>query len=220
MLSISDANINDDRLLLTTAELRAAAGLTVGDTSQDATLIPLGSYVSAAITSACKVVRAGAIPPTLRLETVTETFLFRNLQKSLVLARRPVVEIISVTETDSLLSTDDYQTDKAAGIIYRTNGTGMYLEGVGPWSWWATGSTVVIYSAGYDEVPADLKYAAIKFIQAELAQGTRDPLLKRLRIDGISEREWWVNPERTSVVPGEVIDILAAGGYTSGPAFA
>lgn len=220
MLSISDANINDDRSLLTTAELRAAAGLAAGDSSQDATLTPLGSYISAAITSACKVARAGAIPPTLRLETVTETFLFQTLQKSLVLARRPVVEIVSITETDSLLSTADYETDNAAGIVYRKNGTGMYQEGVGSWSWWPTGNTVVIYSAGYDEVPADLKYAAIKFVQAELAQGSRDPLLKRLRIEGVSEREWWVNPERTSVVPGEVMDIIVGAGYVNGPTFA
>lgn len=214
-LSIAEADINDDRGLLTTAELRAAAG--VSDSSQDATLVPLGRYVSAVITKLCGVKQAGIIPPTLRLETVTETFFFKSLQKNLVLSRRPVVEIVSVTESDTELSTTDYQFDAAAGILYRKSLTGWCPN----YGWWALGNTVVEYSAGYDEVPDDLKYAAIKYVQSEISQGTRDPFLKRIRIEGISEREYWVDTSKASTqTPPEVMDILRRGGYISGFSFA
>src|SRR3954471_20044209 len=109
MLTI--ASPNTDRSLLTLEEIRVAAGLAPTDNSKDATLVPLGAYVSASITSACKVAKSGVIPPTLRLETVTETFLFKSLQRSLVLARRAVTAITSVTENNSVLSTDDYTID-------------------------------------------------------------------------------------------------------------
>src|SRR3954463_2402883 len=184
MLTI--ASPNTDRSLLTLAEIRFAAGLSASDNSQDATLVPLGAYVSASITSACKVAKSGVIPPTLRLETVSETFLFKSLQKSLVLARRPVTTITSVTQTDSVLSTSDYQVDAAAGILYRIT-VGCFTE---PWGWWPGGRTGVEYERGYATVPDDLKYAAIKFIQAENVTASRDPNLKRLRIDGASEREY------------------------------
>jgi hypothetical protein len=212
MLTI--ASPNTDRSLLTLEEIRVAAGLESTDSSKDATLVPLGAYVSASITSACKVAKSGVIPPTLRLETVTETFLFKSLQKSLVLARRAVTAITSVTENNSVLSTDDYTIDGASGILYRSNITGCYPYGV--YGYWPCGNTVVEYSAGYATVPDDLKYAAIKFIQAENVTASRDPNLKRLRIEGVSEREYWVSDKAvTSSVPGDVMDILVRGGYVN-----
>jgi molecular chaperone DnaK (HSP70) len=80
-----------------------------------------------------------------------------------------------------------------------------------------TASTVVVYSAGYATVPDDLKYAAIKFVQGELSNSARDPSLKRLKIEGVSEREWWVpdNPTKDSIVPPDVMDILRRGGYVN-----
>jgi hypothetical protein len=212
MLTI--ASPNTDRSLLTLAELRAAIG--VSDNSKDAILVPLGAYVSAMITAACKVSRSGVIPPTLRLETVTETFLFKSLQKSLVLSRRPVVEIVSVTQTESLLSPTDYALDAASGVLYRSTYPYFYVMPHGPWGWWPIGNTIVEYSAGFDFVPDDLKYAAIKFVQAEHTTGSRDPNLKSLRIEGVSERSWWVSDRQvTSALPGEVMDILVRGGYVN-----
>lgn len=209
---ITIASPNTDRSLLTLAELRAAVG--VSDSSKDATLIPLGEYVSAMITSACKVAKSGVIPPTLRLETVTETFLFKSLQKSLVLARRPVTSVASVTVSDSALSETEYEVDTAAGIVYRTTTAGTRPPE--PWGWWTTGTTVIEYTAGYATVPADLKYAAIKFVQAENTTGSRDPNLKVLDIAGVSRREWWVSDKQvTSSLPAEVMDILIRGGYVN-----
>lgn len=196
---------NTDRSLLTLAELRAAAG--VMDNSKDSVLVPLGNYVSAMITSACKVARSGAIPPTLRLEDVEETFRLKSEQQSLVLARRPVTGIDTVVISDSEQGADDYEYEAASGLLYRLCGGGRTC--------WPCGETVVSYSAGYATVPDDLKYAAIRFVQAETTNAGRDPYLKRLRIEGLSEREWWVEPSKETVVPADVMSILVAGGYVN-----
>jgi len=76
----------------------------------------------------------------------------------------------------------------------------------------------VTYGAGWATVPDDLACAAIKFVQAEWTQGSRDPLLRRVRVEGVSEREYWVDPTKESVIPAEVVDILERGGYVL-PAF-
>lgn len=195
---------NTDRTLLTLAELRAAAG--VSDGSKDAILTPLGNYIAALITKACKVAKAGEIPPTLRLETVTETFRLKSQQASLVLARRPVVEITSATLSDASV---EYELDAAAGVIRYISGDVVSDWGIGP--------VEITYSAGWEVVPDDLKYAAMKFVQGELSVASRDPTLKRLKIEGVSEREWWVpdNPVNDSVVPPDVMDILIKGGYVN-----
>ena len=194
---------NTDRSLLTLAERRAAAGLAAGDNSRDAILNPLAGYVDAMITKACRVAASGVIPPTLRLETVVETFEFKSCQNGLFLGRKPVVEVTAVTEAGSALTSDEWDLDGQA--LYRASGDAR--------TYWGMGDISVTYSAGYATVPDDLKYAAIKFMQAELSQGSRDPLLKRKKIEGVSEYEYWVDPTKDSVVPADVMDILDRGGF-------
>lgn len=194
---------NTDRSLLTLAELRAAVGVT--DSSKDAQLQALGNYTAAAITQACKVAKAGAVPPTLRLETVTESFKFKTQQDAIFLARKPVVEVTGVTEDSSSLTDTDWEVD----------GHGLYRLTSSERAQWAMGQTTIVYSAGYATVPDDLKFAAIKFVQAEWAQGARDPLLKRISREGVGEREYWVEPSKDSIIPGEVMDILERGGYVN-----
>lgn len=203
-LMLTIASPNTDRSLLTTAELRGAAG--VGDNSRDAELIPLGRYVSAMITKACRVSAAAGIPPTLRSEAVVETFRIGCKQGSVVLSRRPVTEISAVSEDGEDLADGDYEID-GSGILYRLSSNVR--------SEWLRAEVSVSYTAGWATVPDDLKYAAIKFVRAELTTGSRDPLLKRLKVDGISEREWWVEPTKDTVVPSDVLDILRRGGYVN-----
>lgn len=206
MLTI--ASPNTDRSLLTLAEIKSAVGVT--DSSQDDALTALGHYISAVITRECQVPTAGAIPPTLRLETVSETLRLSQEQSNpLYLSRKPVVEITSVTEDGSSLSADEYEVD-ANGLYRLSSDTRMN---------WPTGEHTVVYSAGYDTVPYDLKFAAIRFIQSEYTQGitsARDPMLKREIIPGVREVEYWVDPSATtkdSVMPAEVRGILDRGGY-------
>ena len=74
----------------------------------------------------------------------------------------------------------------------------------------------MIYVAGWDVVPPDLRYAAIRFNKTEIAQeGRPDSTLRRLKIEGVSEREWYVAANATTPdsVPTDVMDILLRGGY-------
>lgn len=200
MLTVTTAAT--DRSLLTLAELRSAVN--ASDGSKDAALLQLETRVSSAITAACKVAADGAIPPTLRQESVTETFRLKNARLSIVLARKPVISL-AVTEDDVPLGATSYEMEAAAGMLRR-----LYGERHGCWR---CGKIVVAYVAGWETVPEDLKLAAVKFIQAEWKQGSRDPLLKRVHVEGVSEREYWVDPTKDSVVPAEVMDILQRGGY-------
>lgn len=206
MLTISSPNT--DRSLLTLAEIKSAVGVT--DSSQDAELTLLAAYISAVITRQCQVPTAGVIPPTLRLETVTDTIrLSREQSGPLYLSRKPVVTFTLVSEAGVTLTASDYEAD----------GHALYRLSAGERINWASGEHIITYSAGYDVVPYDLKFAAIRFAQAEYSQGvttSRDPMLKREVIPGVREVEYWVDPSMTtkeSVMPAEVIGILDRGGY-------
>ncbi len=195
---------NEDRSLLTLAELRTAVG---SSSITDANLSLLGDYISAAITRACKVATVEAIPPTLREEGVAESFRVRVQTGYLALARKPVVEVSLVIENDVPLDASAYEID--GSLLYKLSGNGRIC--------WPCGLIEVDYTAGYEIVPADLKYAAIRFVQAEVANvvsGGRDPFLKMKKIEGVSEYQWWVDPAaRNSVVPADVMSLLDLGGY-------
>jgi len=192
-----------DNTLLTLAELRSAIG--ISDNSKDADLTTLGARVAAQIYKACNLAKDGATPPTLREETCSDTFRERLFQEQIVLSRRPVTSIISVTECDVVLTTDQYELDAAAGILKRLCNDRETL--------WFPGKIIVEYVAGFATVPDDLKLAASKFVQSIYRTGGRDPLLRTVTIQGVSTREYWVDPNNDSVVPGEVMDILNQGDY-------
>lgn len=195
---------NTDRSLLSIAELRAAAGLAVGDASRDTELQTLGDYTAAVITAECNVARSGAIPPTLRLEHVVETFRYPTPRAGAVsLVRWPVVSITSVTEATSALGLGDYEVDESQ--LFRVS-SGDRIR-------WGIGTIVVAYDAGWQVVPADLKYAATKFVQDELSRGSRDRYLRARIVPGVLEQQWWVDPTKDSMIPPEVRDMLEAGGY-------
>lgn len=193
---------NTDRSLLTLAELRAAAG---SNSITDAALLLLGNYVSAAITKACKVATAQYIPPTLREEGVLETFRLKCRQGYLSLARKPIVEINSVIENDAVVDLSLIEVDGV--LIYKLSGNCRTC--------WAGGKIEIDYTAGYEIVPDDLKYAAVRFVQGELTNAGRDPLLKSKTIEGVSSYEWWVDPDKDTVVPPEVMRLLIDGGYVT-----
>ncbi len=192
-----------DPALLSIEETRVAAGLTSSDSSRDTELNTLRLRISAAITKECKVAASGVVVPTLREEEVTETFRLKSRQEAVFLGRKPIVSVTSVTEVASELGASDYETEGEG--LYRLTGSDRGC--------WACGLIEVSYIAGYEIVPDDLKLAAVTFIQAVLAQGSRDPMLRRVKIEGVSEREWWVDPTKEAVMPPEVRSMLEAGGY-------
>lgn len=192
---------NTDRSLLTQSELRAAVGT---NPISDPNLLLLGSYVSASITKACKVAAAGAVPPTLREEGVSETFRLKTRSGYISLARKPVVEINTVVENDAAIDLSNVEVDGV--LVYKLSGNCRI--------WWC-GKVEIDYTAGYETVPDDLKYAAVKFVQTALITDGRDQLLKSKTIEGVSSYEWWVDPDKDTVVPPEVLRLLIDGGYVT-----
>lgn len=188
-----------DIALLSIAELRATVGATDG--SKDAALTALGKRVAASITAACRVAPSGVTPPTLRLETIVETFRLKSRQNCLILARRPVVEITSAVEDGVTLGADEYEVDAASGMLYRLSSDVRIC--------WPGCKIVVTYSAGWQTVPDDLKLAAVKLAGVFWSEGERiDPNLKSVDIPGVISKEYWVAPSSDTLVPQEVLDLL------------
>lgn len=187
-----------DLTLLTDADLRQATGVATGSDTQ---LAALGRRVAAAITSRCNVRTAGAQTPTLRLETITETFRLDCPVDVLLLARRPVVEIVSVTEDTVAVDSTDWETDEAAGLLRR-------LSSDYP-AWWQACKIVVVYRAGWATVPDNLRNAAMKLAGVFWSEGQKvDPSLKRVSIPGVIDKEYWVGPSDDPALPREVEDLL------------
>jgi hypothetical protein len=188
-----------DLTLLTMAELRKATGIASGS---DDDLAAVGRRVAAAITSHCNVKTVGATPPTLRLETLTQTFRLQCPVESLILSRRPLIEIVSVTEDAVAVESTDYEMRAGIGILDR-------LCSDYP-AWWSASKIIVVYRAGWATVPDNLRNAAMKLAAVFWSEGIKvDLSLKRESIPGVIDREWWVGPTDDPAIPREVQDLLA-----------
>ncbi len=190
-----------DRNLLTASEMRVAVGLGSADASQDTALATLNARVSTMIARACRVAAAGIVPVTLRAETITETFRSGEAQESLILARRPVSSIVSIIEDGETIATAFYDLDEGAGILQRLDDDRAAM--------WLGEKATVVYVAGWDTVPDDLKLAASKVAGEIFAIGSRDPNLKRVDVVGVSEEEYWVSPTSDPLFSAEVQSLLA-----------
>lgn len=196
-----------DLSLLTLDELRAAIGLK--DNSKDADLRALGTRVFDRITQACRIAADGATPPTLRQETLTETFRFdllrrwdwRSRQREIVLSRRPITQVKSVEEAGTVLNpATDYETLAAAGMLRR-------LLNDEP-AHWGSGKVIVQYTAGWETVPEGLKLAAERLARAYWFQQSRDPAVRQINIPGVIERQYWISAASDPDIPKEIMDML------------
>jgi hypothetical protein len=188
-----------DTSILTIAELRAAAGVT--GNSQDADLAALGLRLSASIARQCGVASDGANPPTLLRETCTEIYRLTKAKPHLVLSRRPVTSITSVTISDDVEDAANYVVDAGTGILTFLSGDLQKC--------WPIGKTTVVYVAGYQSAPDDLKLAASKLATALHSEASRDPSLKREDIPGVLEVEYWVPPTGDPLLTQEIRDLLS-----------
>ena len=196
-----------DRNLLTVAELRAAVGVT--DASQDAKLVTLGNRVSATITAACRVTASGAVPPTLRLETLSEQFRLKSTQDILVLSRRPIVSLDTVVENAVALDVDyDCEFDSVSGAVYRLLSDDRIC--------WPCGKIVFGFSAGWATVPEDLKLAASKLAAVLWSEAdVVDTSSRRVDVPGLINIERWASGKDDPLVPTEIYEILENGGYVN-----
>ncbi|MGX9145931.1 hypothetical protein [Mesorhizobium sp. 128a] len=195
-----------DLALLSIDELRAAAGVT-GE-SQDTALKALGLSVASAIMSECNVAvgsSADGVEPTLKQETLQETF-YQVDSDDLLLSRRHNVAISSLVEDGvTLEADDDFMVDAESGIVTR-------LSADFPRRWCAR-KVIVTYKAGFETIPGDLKQAATDFFRFAYLESTRDPALKSEVVDipGVerTEKAWWVGSVPGQSNEGAVPDVVA-----------
>jgi hypothetical protein len=203
--------------LLTTAEARAAVGIT--DTSRDADLTRLVARISAAIYRASKVRTDGVHAPTLLSESVTETFRSTTFEtcglKSLLLSRRRISDIETITEGTTELVDADFEYDAASGELFRLGSSDVTV--------WPSGLITVEYIAGLIAPSDDLKLAAETWLRAlwrdayQTPATILDPFEKVVEIPGVIRRERWISAMTVnadmSLMPAEVESILYDGGY-------
>ncbi|MCL8382062.1 hypothetical protein [Xanthobacter aminoxidans] len=173
-----------DRKLLTSEQMRVAAGLSSGDTSQDATLGVTNLGISDLLAMECGIAGDGVKPPTLKSEVVKDTVRLACPAPEILLSRRFITDVASVSVDGTEIDIAQVEIDRAAGLLTRIcNGRVV--------AWWP-GATVVTYTAGFTEVPGDLVLAVTAAVREMAASGARDPFLKRDKVEGIGEQEFWV----------------------------
>jgi hypothetical protein len=184
-----------DITLATIQQLRVAAGLAPNDGSNDEALTELGKRLAADVSTACCIASDGVNPPTLRSETVADTYRLKSHHKLLILSRRFVSSLTTVVENDAALTSDQYELDAEAGLLRRLSGDTEIC--------WPCGKVVVTYVAGFATVPADLSGVVADEARLRLSESSNDPLAKSIRISipEIEDREVqrWVGdmPNRT-----------------------
>jgi len=193
--------------LLTLPQLREAAGLGAGDTSQDAKLTQLGLQISAEIAIACNVASDGINVPSLKAETIVETIWNEHCDDEILLSRRFIVSA-TVTELSSAVNSSDFFINRGAGILIRVNGGR-------PWCW-QNGTIEVTYVAGLADVPPDLVAIAADLAHLRLSSSSRDPLVKSesIEVPDVQTRklDFWVGAipgTELSPVPPDLLARLA-----------
>jgi hypothetical protein len=217
MRSILEVTEHNSAGLLTTAEAKAALGIT--DSLRDDDIDRAVARISAAIYRACNLRTDGVTPPTLLSEALKESFRldWSWTRGPLQLSRRRVTELV-ISEAGGAIDPATYDLDRAAAQLWR-------LDGSGAINYWTAGSVVVEYTAGFIEVPDDLKLAAETWLRMlwrdsyDEPSTISDPMIKVEEIPGVRRIERWVSDmnasaaSTTTMVPANVQSVLVDGGY-------
>jgi hypothetical protein len=172
-------------------EAREALGLAGG--GSDVELKRWIGEASAAIVKFCN--------RTFAQETVAETFRLESCKPALLLSRFPVVSIASVVENGAALSATDYELASDSGQLMR-------LSADAPAVW--SGKTIVTYVAGHtlDDMPKDIKRAAVLLVNQYRYSTIRDPQLRGNAVEGIGSRSFFDGMGETGMAP-EIAGLLA-----------
>lgn len=194
ILTVTTAADTHDLTVLET--VKDELGRTVSAT--DAQLTRWIHEASTQIASHCRRVFAA--------ETVQEVFHGVSGADELILSRRPVTSITSVTEDDdTALATTYYEVEAETGLLYRLDGSG-YRE-----RWYASRVTV-IYSGGYSligSLPRDIETAAIQLVARRAYAASRDPNLRSVQVEGLGQRQYWVDATAKTQMAADIEALIA-----------
>lgn len=124
---------------------------------------------------------------------------------TLILSRRPVTSITSVTIDDTVLDTSEYEVNYESGLLSRLDSTGY------PVRWYAAKSIVVVYVAGYEllaTLPNDIEAAVIAMVRDFNSDSLRDPNLIEKETFGVSRYRWWAPDQIKTTLPIEISGLL------------
>ena len=207
-----------DISLLTSAEMRTACSIT--GNGSDGDLRNLENMVVARLARTVRLRTDTITPPTFRPETITEQFRWGTgrfwafwrtayteawTPSQMVLSRKPIVNVISVVEDGvTLVEDEDYEVQAAGGVLVRI------------WNdiptFWIPSKIIVVYEAGWQTVPYDLKFAAQQLLRAYWFNYMMNPLIKSITVPGVIARTYnTINREPD--IPQNVLDILAPYTY-------
>lgn len=163
--------------LTTIADVKADLG--IADVASDALLTRYVTECSLELAKACNTVFA--------TETVSELYRPSEAKEKLILTRRPVASIASVTQDGVVTASTDYEVNKDAGLLFPLLSDFR--------CWWAACKITVVYVAGYAlpaSAPKDLQKAARALVKAQFLGKGRDPLVKSEAVPGVYEAAYWV----------------------------
>jgi hypothetical protein len=201
LLTVTDFADSYDLTVLATA--KSELGINLDDETQDVKITLLIHQISNAISTLCKRIFAE--------ETIQEVFRLESEDdstKALVLSRRPISSITSVTEDAVLVPEAEYETDFKAGLIYRLT-TSDFRQS------WGASKITVVYVAGYyllDDLPYDVEKACLLWIKHTWAELKRKDIMVRVEdVPGVMRQEFWDQGNRSNPnydPPAEVMVLL------------
>jgi hypothetical protein len=201
-LVVTTAATSTDLTVLAT--VKEELGIAPQDNSNDAVLQKAIRRASGIVTEYCG--------QKFAQETVTETFWPEYSRggcavqmTSLLLTRRPIVSIASVTVDGSEKSSSEYRFNSASGELAAISSSGY------PSFWGIAQGAVVVYTAGYallDSLPDGIEDAVLILIRdAWFAKG-RDPRVRSESIPGVISYDYWVGQIGQSGMPPDVVSRL------------
>jgi hypothetical protein len=121
----------------------------------------------------------------------------------IMVVKTPLVTVTSITENDVILvSGTDFEKDIETGAIYR-------LDGSGHRSSWPSQKVVIVYTAGYSTIPADVEDACVRMVRNARTIHKRPSGLKAVDIPGVARQEFWVSADGGNLTQ-DIMDILSS----------
>ena len=183
-----------DRNLVTLEDLREQLRVRPGDTANDSWLTKVIARSSLAAERYCNRIFAR--------QDYADTFAIgasAGASEPLVLGQAPIDPAsLAVTLDGAIMAADGYQLDPVVGHVWRT---GTY--------WTNSGGLAVAYTAGFDEIPADVQQAVLDLATMENAGRGRDPMLRASESPGLGRQEYWVGGmPGGALIPQDIASLL------------
>lgn len=198
-----------DASLVDLETIKAELKIDDADTSNDPWLERAIAQVSRSITAYCnRQFAVETVKDSIFMQQETIPYQVPGGVVALQLSRWPVkqlqsvIQTLSATTTKTLVADTDFLLDANVGTLFRLDGSGAVTR-------WETNPLAVTYDTGFDEIPADVVVAALRWLVWRWNERTRDPTLKATQQPDFGTRSYWVGgPPMSGGVPQEIAALL------------